>query len=87
MKCPECGGGKAMYQVMSGGELGYCPDCDDQFLLSQLPIDEQPLAVLLKTDAGRVALRANMDQRLAEKRDATYFQTHKDDEGEWGDPE
>ena len=66
MKCPDCGSEKATYQSLSGGELGYCPECEDQFPLDRLAVEHRPRAVLLKTEAGRVALRAQMDQRLAQ---------------------
>lgn len=69
MTCPTCGSENAAYQIMSGGKEGYCPDCDDNFPLSMVPVEQRPIATLLQTDAGRVALRAAMDQRLARLRD------------------
>lgn len=69
MKCPYCGCNEAVYQSMSGGELGYCPDEDEVFELSLLPPDEQPRAVNLQSNTGRIALQAAMDQELAKRRD------------------
>ena len=69
MKCPFCKCPDAKYAPFSGGREGHCPDCDDNFSLSALPEDEQPRATLLQTEAGRIALRAQMDQELARRRE------------------
>lgn len=67
--CPMCGGTDTVYAAFSGGREMFCPACEDNY---SIPGDsgDAPRAVLLRTPAGRVALRAQMDQDLARLRDA-----------------
>lgn len=67
MKCPDCQKPGAVYQAFSGGKEGYCPSCDDQFLLTRLPKKERPLAILLQTKKGRKILRKQMEKELTKR--------------------
>lgn len=58
-----CGGNDAVYQMFSGGREGYCPTCDDNFLLDPNAPDA-PRAVLLQTALGREQLRRDMHAHL-----------------------
>lgn len=65
-RCPACGG-PTVYKVFSGGREWDCEDCDAD---GDYPEDETPPRLkLLQSEAGRVALRAEMDQELARRRD------------------
>jgi hypothetical protein len=64
--CPSCGT-ETRYAAFSGGREWQCPGCDDSGFY---PDDAPPIrAHLLRTEAGRVALRAEMDQEIARRRD------------------
>lgn len=64
--CTNCGK-ETVYQVFSGGKEWYCPHCD---MNGEYPEDETPPRLkLLQTPEGRIALRAQMDQELARRRD------------------
>ena len=64
--CPYCEH-PTTYRVFSGGKEWYCPQCkaDGDYPEDQTP----PRLKLLQSGAGRVALRAQMDQELARRRD------------------
>jgi uncharacterized protein (DUF983 family) len=65
-RCPDCGA-ETVYQTFSGGREWYCPACGAD---GEYPPDGQlPRATLLQTPEGRVALRAQLDQELASRRD------------------
>lgn len=65
--CPTCGNATT-YQAFSSGKEWYCETCD---INGEYPQDQTPRrAKLLQSEAGRIALRAEMDQELARRRDA-----------------
>lgn len=65
--CEACGCTDCVYAMFSGGREYYCPVCESNFPYP--PVEEMgadaPRAVLLQTEEGRIALRAQMDQELA----------------------
>lgn len=62
-------GKQTTYQAFSGGREWYCEHCEET---GTYPEGETPRRVqMLQTEAGRVALRAEMDQELARRRDET----------------
>lgn len=65
--CSICGGA-TVYQAFSGGREWYCAACDTT---GEYPDDAPglPRAALLRTPEGVIALRAQMDQDLARRRD------------------
>lgn len=65
--CANCGG-PTFYQLGSGGREWTCTACG---ATGEYDLDAPslPRAVLLQTEEGRVALRAQMDQHLAELRE------------------
>lgn len=68
-RCPECGGPTA-YKTFSGGREWDCTDYEGCGADGTYPEGEEPRrAGLLRTEAGRVALGAEMDQELARRRD------------------
>jgi hypothetical protein len=66
--CPYCGT-ETDYQSFSGGREWFCPGCEAN---GNYPEDAEglPRATLLRTEEGRIALRAQMDQELARRADA-----------------
>lgn len=63
--CPECDA-ETVYQPFSGGREWYCENCQSN---GPYPDGQAPRrAGLLQSEAGRVALRAEMDQELAKRR-------------------
>lgn len=64
MICPDCGTENNAYQSFSAGREMYCFDHDDTFLIDDAD-GELPRAILLRTETGRTALRAEMGQYLA----------------------
>ena len=69
MTCPYCDGTDTTYALFSGGREMFCNACDDNFPIPE-DAPNKPRATLLQTEAGRTALRAQMDQELASRRDA-----------------
>lgn len=66
--CDTCQG-ETVYQVFSGGKEWYCPHCGCS---GEYPADQTPRRLkLLQSEAGRTALRAEMGQELARRRDQT----------------
>lgn len=66
--CPHCGG-PTQYQMFSGGREFYCPACETT---GSYPEEGEglPRATLLRNgEAGLTALRAQMDQELARRRE------------------
>ena len=56
--CPSCGA-ETRYAAFSGGREWQCPSCDN---CGYYPEDAEPIrAHLLRTEEGRVTLRAEMD--------------------------
>jgi hypothetical protein len=71
-ECEGCGGRNTHYRVFSGGREYYCPDCEYEGSYpppEEMDPSERPRAMLLQTEDGRVALKAQMDQELARLRD------------------
>jgi ribosomal protein L37AE/L43A len=67
-RCPNCEN-ETTYQAFSGGREWYCEHCEET---GSYPEGAAPRrAGLLQTEAGRTALRAEMDQELARRRDET----------------
>lgn len=65
-RCPECGA-ETVYRVFSGGREWCCQNCDAD---GEYPVGQTPRRLLwLQTEEGRTALRAEMDQELARRRD------------------
>lgn len=65
-RCPTCGN-ETTYQVFSGGKEWYCKTCD---INGEYGADETPRRLkMLQSETGRIALRAEMDQELARRRD------------------
>ena len=62
----DCGA-PTTYQSFSGGREFYCPSCENNGLYPEG--DGGPRARLLAQPNGAVALRAQMDQELARRRD------------------
>jgi uncharacterized Zn finger protein (UPF0148 family) len=78
--CDHCGG-PTVYQTFSGGKEYYCPGCGNQASYD-MEKEGLPRATLLQSDEGLVALKAQMDQRLAEIRDGYGDQEYEDFMGE-----
>lgn len=66
-RCPNCDA-ETVYQAFSGGREWYCEACDNNGLYPEHGAG-LPRATLLRTEAGRIALKAQMDQELARHRD------------------
>lgn len=66
-QCPSCSQ-ETVYQPFSGGREWYCETCEDT---GEYPPDAAPRrAQMLQSPAGVIALRAEMDQELARRREA-----------------
>lgn len=69
--CPYCGT-PTSYQVFSGGKEWYCEPCDTN---GCYPADETPRRLkMLQSPEGVVALRAELDQELARRRDQALLE-------------
>lgn len=66
--CHVCGA-DTQYQMLSGGREWYCPKCEASGEYEGT--ENLPRATLLRTPEGVTALRAQMDQELARRRDST----------------
>lgn len=65
-RCPTCGN-KTTYQAFSGGKEWFCDECQET---GYYPEGQAPSrAQLLQTEAGRITLKAEMDQELARRRE------------------